>query len=768
MFYIRTPFLTTAFLPVRLHGPVRLLCAAVLALVVSRGTAHADVLRGRVLGPDGQPAAGARVAVTGALPAPLTATAGADGRFAIDVPAGTVTIRAFAPGMDAPAQRVEAGGASGVEVTLALAVRAVSETLTVTASHVDAPLSATPDSVTVITRDELIARQTTTLGDALRLVPGFAVARNGGPGTVTSAFPRGGESDYTLVLVDGVRANAFGGGLDLSQVPIADAERIEVVRGPQSALHGSDAIGGVVQIITAKGGPLTVNASGELGGREARTGRASVRTGAGGWYGAASAAYDREDGFTGGAADGTPVTNDDGRVTQLSGTLGWRHATGADLAGSLQFVETERGSPGPYGSNPAGNFGGVDRASRGLTRRRTGALRFTQPLGGPASRVRLRADADTADFDLEFRAPFSNSRGETQRTHGRVQIDAALSSAVALSAGVDGLREQGGSTYITDGATAIPVERGSIAGYAEARWQPHARVTMGAGARAERITREALAPDPSPFTARPAFSADTITSVNPKVTASWVAVPERNARGSSTRLRAAAGTGIRPPDAFEIAFTNNPGLQPERSRSVEAGLTQTLAGGTVQADATWFRNSYDDLIVSVGRLTANSRYTTDNIANARARGAELSLAVRPVSTLSARGSYTFLDTEVLAVDGAAGQAPPPFRVGDRLLRRPRHQGSVDLMWTDRRLQAFATAALRGSTLDVEPNFGTFGGLFENDGHAVVTTGVAVTLARNVTVYGRVANLFGADYEDVFGYPALGRTAYVGLRLAVRH
>ena len=165
-------------------------------------------------------------------------------------------------------------------MTLTLAVRAVSETLTVTASHVDAPLSAAPDSVTVITRDELMARQTTTLGDALRLVPGFAVARNGGPGTVTSAFPRGGESDYTLVLVDGVRANAFGGGLDLSQVPIADAERIEVVRGPQSALHGSDAIGGVVQIITAKGGPLAVE--------RGRANSADARRAAGGRWCAAA------------------------------------------------------------------------------------------------------------------------------------------------------------------------------------------------------------------------------------------------------------------------------------------------------------------------------------------------------------------------------------------------------------------------------------------------------------------------------------------------
>ena len=755
-----TPSLTTAFRHVRIHEYARLLGAAVVATLLAAGVAHADVLRGRVRGPDGQPVAGAHVAVSGPLAAPRTTVTDAAGLFALEVPDGAVTVRAWAPGMDAPPRQARAGD---TDVALVLAVRAVSETLTVTASHVEAALSSVPDSVTVITRAELLARQTTTLGEALRLVPGFAIARTGGPGTVTSAFPRGGESDFTLVLVDGVRANAFGGGLDLSQVPIADAERIEVVRGPQSALYGADAIGGVVQIITAKGGPLAVFASGELGGREARTGRASLHGGAGPWYGAASSAYDREAGFTGNAANGTPVTNDDGTVAQLAGSLGWRHG-GTDLIGSLQFVETERGSPGPFGSNPVGNFGGVDRIARGLTRRRTAALRLVQPFSGSASRVRLRADADTADFDLEFRSR-STSRGETQRAHGRVQFDAALASGLAASAGADWLAESGRSTFITAGPALVPVERSVAAGFVEARWQPTGRVSVSAGTRGERIRRTALAASPSAFSARPAFPDDTVTSINPKVTAAWTVVPDGAAHGSSTRLRAAAGTGIRPPDAFEIAFTNNPGLKPERSRSVEAGVTQTLGRGKVQVDATWFQNTYDDLIISVGRLSASSRFTTDNIANARARGAELALAWRPTMAFSARSTFTWLDTEVLAVDGAAGQAAPPFKVGDRLLRRPRHQGSADVIWTRGRLQAFGMATLRGTTLDVEPSFGTFGGLFENDGHVVVTTGAAVTLARSVTAYARVANAFGADYEDVFGYPALGRTAYVGLRVA---
>jgi outer membrane receptor protein involved in Fe transport len=322
------------------------------------------------------------------------------------------------------------------------------------------------------------------------------------------------------------------------------------------------------------------------------------------------------------------------------------------------------------------------------------------------------------------------------------------------------------STSTANGAE-VPVERSALAAFAEARWQPLARAAFTAGVRAERITRDALAAEPFAFSPRPAFAAGTIVSVNPKLTAAWTLAESASARGASTRLHASAGTGIRPPDAFEIAFTDNDGLAPERSTSLDAGVVQTFAGGAVQLDTTAFLNRYDDLIVSVGRLSASSRYRTDNIANARARGVETAVAWRPSAAVSLRGHYTWLDTEVLAVDGAAAQAPPPFTVGDPLLRRPRHQGGVDLTLGTARWQAFATAVLRGETLDVEPNFGASGGLFTNDGYGMLTIGGAWTLRGPVSLHARVVNALGADYEDVFGYPALGRTLYAGIRVAAR-
>ena len=253
-------------------------------------------------------------------------------------------------------------------VDLALRVAAIDEQLVVTATQVDQPLSRVPDSTTVISGETLAARQQFSAGQALRSVPGLTVQQSGGPGSLTSLFTRGGESDFTLVLIDGIRANAFGGGVDLSQVPLADVERIEVVRGPQSALYGADAIGGVVQIITRSGGAPSAQGLFEGGSRGMWRGAASTTGEARGFRWQLGGDRFEEDGFTGEAANGETVSNDDARTSQAAVTLGWRHlGSGADLQGTARYVDTDRGTPGPYGSDPAGRFGGVDRTSRNLT-----------------------------------------------------------------------------------------------------------------------------------------------------------------------------------------------------------------------------------------------------------------------------------------------------------------------------------------------------------------------------------------------------------------
>src|SRR5262249_21924508 len=157
----------------------------------------------------------------------------------------------------------------------------------------------------------------------------------------------------------------------------------------------------------------------------------------------------------------------------------------------------------------------------------------------------------------------------------------------------------------------VPIKRFVSGWFAEARPSIGQRGFLTAGLRLERIEREALEGNPG---SRPAFDDDVVWSLNPKVSMAWFL---RGTSASSwTKLRGSAGTGIKPPTGFELAFTDNPDLKPERSRSFDFGIEQAFGGTALVADVTWFHNRYDDLIVTVGTaLSGASRYQSDNIAN---------------------------------------------------------------------------------------------------------------------------------------------------------
>lgn len=751
----------------RPSAPMRRMASAagVLLVLASVGRAFAQpvpVIRGHVVDPDHQPVVRATIQVNRGSRGTITLFSDAQGRFEVPNPGATpVTLRASAPGLVATPVDVPAG--TDTPITLQMALTAIDERVVVTASQTAQTLSALADSITVIGRADLESRQQFGLAQALRSVPGLTLQQTGGPGAQTSLFLRGGESDFTLLLIDGVRANSLGGGLDLSQVPLADVDRIEVVRGPQSALHGGDAVAGVIQVITRTGGPPTVQATAEGGSRQLRRGAVSTTGEYGRVFWQAGADGVSEAGYTGLSPDGTAVSNDDARIWQGAATLGWRTASGLDVRGTWRLVDTDRGVPGPVGSDPAQRFASVDRTSRNLTRRQTGAVRLSHPWFGRDSRVRQRTDVDRAEFTLTSAGGSFPSEGYTRRQHVRTQTDVAATGALALSAGADWMDEEGGSTFITASGQSMPVARQQLGLFAESRLHLHPRLTLVAGARGERIARDPLPGDPLGWTPRPAFPRDLRWSFNPKITAQWLVAGSD--AGRTTRLHAAAGTGIRPPDAFEMAFTDNDGLRPERSRSVDTGLTQTLADGRVHLDATAFVNAFDDLIIAVGRsFTGVSRWRTDNIANARARGLEVTGAWRPSQTWSVQGHYTFTASAVLAVDGT-GSAPAPYAVGDRLLRRPTHQGGLDAQLTRGRLSAFGQWQWRGQTLDAEPFWGPSGGLYANPAYALVNAGVALTVRGRLAVTGRVMNLGNARYEEVLGYPSPGRIITLGLRIA---
>ena len=244
---------------------ILLIVGAVVAGLPAR--ASADSVSGHVIDPDGRRVADADVLIVAGSRVVASARTLRDGAFGpIALAPGEYQVLVSAAGFKAEPQSIAVRADSTLTIEVKLALAAVSESVVVSASQVETPLSRVTDSVTVVDRADLDVRQAETVSDALRLVPGMGVVSSGGRGAITSLFPRGGDSDYTLVLVDGIEQNAFGGGFDAAHLATADVDRVEIVRGPQSALFGDGAIGGIVQIVTRQGGPLRADGLVEGGG----------------------------------------------------------------------------------------------------------------------------------------------------------------------------------------------------------------------------------------------------------------------------------------------------------------------------------------------------------------------------------------------------------------------------------------------------------------------------------------------------------------------
>jgi outer membrane cobalamin receptor len=696
----------------------------------------------------------------------------------VTLSAGAYEITAGAPGLRAASRTVRIAAGDPAELTIVMALAAVGESVVVSAAQVDMPLSQVTDAVTVIDRSTLTGLQVATATDALTFVPGFHLVRSGGPGALTSFFPRGGESDYTLVLVDGVPQNTFGGGFDGAHLPASGLDRLEIVRGPQSALYGGGAIGAIVHAVTRHGGPLRAETTIEAGSYGTATVNGAATGSAGPWTFSGHLDWLGTDGDTRDMPSiGSPVSNADYERLEGSGSLAWSDGRSRRMRLDVRAGRNERGTPGPYGSDPLHTFDSLDLISRGENRfssvSASGHFRQTANL---AHRLQL----SWATYRGRFVAPFGDSDDDTRRLTGRYQLD--VDARIPISAGWEIQDERADNTFVTNSTSEfLPIDRTVNGWFVEARPTLGLRVFMNLGARLERIARAPL--DADAFGSRPDLPADIVWSLNPKVSVAWIA--RTGASGATapllgwTKLRIGAGTGIKPPTTFDIAFTDNPGLRPERSRSVDAGIEQALAGGAAILDLVWFRNDYDDLIVSVPSELQDrgvSRHTSDNVSNARASGAEVGVTWRPTATLAVRGGWTWLDTEVLGIDRAPDAAPLPYVVGDRLIRRPVQQGSLAVTWTGPRAGAFLTVNGRGAMLDLEPSFGAGAcsgrpapcrAVFDNSGYVTTSLGASLRLNAAVEIVGRVSNLFNRAYEEALGFPALGRAGMVGLRVTGR-
>ena len=396
-------------------SPALFLCALFLLIITAR-PCFAGPVTGQVVDPDGRGIPGAVVLLTDGTSVVARTLTVASGQFTLNVPdSGAFEIRVALDGFRGKPIAVTGSSAERDLGTIALEISAVSESIVVSAAQVEIPLSTASSSVTVITRDDLEKHQVESVADALRAVPGLSVVANGGRGALTSVFPRGGESDYSLVFVDGVQANAFGGSYDFAHLPVANIERIEIVRGPQSALYGSNAIGSVVRIVTRQGGAPDASASFEGGGFDTFRTTAATSGTVGQWHWGASTERLTTDNFNGQrTASGSIVENDDYERNTAEIAGGWRTSAGAGIRGAARYANDERGSPGPFGSDPGGTYSGIDTISRTFDDRWLLSIAGNAPVG----RARISAEATHSRLDSEFASPFGDSES-VLATHDR-------------------------------------------------------------------------------------------------------------------------------------------------------------------------------------------------------------------------------------------------------------------------------------------------------------------------------------------------------------
>jgi vitamin B12 transporter len=590
-------------------------------------------------------------------------------------------------------------------------------TIVVSATRIESTLATSPDAITVVTREEIEQLQARFVADVLETVPGVIVSRTGQLGGFVSAFLRGANSGHTLVLIDGVRANnAFNGRFDFVDVPVDNIERIEVVRGPQSTRYGSEALGGVINIVTRKGAARpTGTALLEAGSNASVRARGSVAATLGTLGVSAEV-----------SALDTDNERENGAYRGAGGTFGasWRASERLELALSGSHRESKAGTPNDVFTNDPND----------KTRNETSLITFSAH-GAPAAwwdaRLSLSAGHERVRFDgPEPNPPYFSGdvRTETVSDSRRADLQNVFTVAPGhrLSLGLSSDRTPAEFTSASPfGPAALDRSVSARAIFGQYDYSPVKSFTASVGGRVDDFT---------------SFGTH----------ATWRAGGRYTIEGAGTILRANAGTGFRAPTVADLFYPgfSNPDLEPEKSTGWDVGVEQPLLGGRLQVGATWFHNDFDNLIAY-----SPTSFRPENIAEARTAGLEAFVQWAPTAALTLTGAYTWLD---VAEDRATG---------DRLLRRPESTGSVGAHYRFPRWVQLDTSAKFASS-SADKNFTSFPATdVTNDGYVKWDAGVTVTPLERVSLIARVENLLDDDYAEAYGFPALGRTFWGGVSVS---
>lgn len=612
--------------------------------------------------------------------------------------------------------------------------------IVVTATRTPTAIDRVAASVTVLDKADIDRTQDIGVTEELIRTPGVSMSRNGGYGTNTSLRIRGAETDQTVVVIDGVKLNdpsQPGGGYNLGNLLVGDISRIEVLRGPQSVLWGSQAIGGVVNIVTAQptrpieesfdieaGSRNTVSARAAIGGKQ---GPLTFRLGAQTFY---------TDGISVISPDFGGVERDGYENQSVTGRAELQIADGisAEVRGYYSNDRTDLDSttadtPDYTRNTEFVGYGGLNVALFDGRLRNRFAYGHTSIKRDNYSPLRPR--------DLTFDGLGRNDRVEYQ---GSLAIATGIDAIFGVDHEHQRMRTVSPAASL---ATPIPAPATGSADLTGVYGELNATVvdglTLTGGIREDHHSR---------FGSRTLFQAGGVWKLP-----------------TDTLIRASYGEGFKAPTLYQLfSVYGNEALPPEQAKGWEAGAEQHLFADRVVLGATYFQRRSRDLIIfascpGTGRLpaicyqpgTTIARFGYyDNVSRALAYGIEASGALKLSTRLQLDGNYTWSPSE--------DRSPGAATYGLQLARRPRHSanGSISYLFGN------------GITLGGAVRYS--GETFDNATHtirlapyALVDLRGEVALSKSVALYGRIENLLDKDYETAYRYGTLGRSVYAGLR-----
>lgn len=582
--------------------------------------------------------------------------------------------------------------------------------VSITAHRLEQPLKNVGSSTTVVTREEMERRGIRNVSDALKRVPGAALARTGGYGSTTNIRLRGSDSGQVRVLIDGVTVNDptnTENFFDFSTLQTNDIERIEVIRGPQSSLWGADTTGGVINIITRK------HISGSETSGFAETGSNQTYRGGLSHYGTvekisygASIQHDTTKGYSRNAA--TRAEKDGARSTDMKGNLGIALLDNLsfDVAGGITDAKAE--------FDPSST---IDGPAHQDSLQYYGSAKATLKNFDDKLQQSIKASHFTVDRDLDEPLGFFRySSFVGKRNQLTYQADLALRARDVATVGLDWQGDSASTSNTRLGITSagINTDINNKAVFAQYILGLTEDWTVSLGGRSD---------DHSSFGRHHTYRATTAYHI-----------PQ-----TGTTLRGTYGTGFKAPSQFQLFAANfgNPNLKPEESKAFDIGVEQRLVDGRLVLSSTAFQSKVKNLIA----------FTTgyQNVNRATVQGVESSASFAITPTVLVSGNHTWLNSE----DESTHRSLP---------RRPKHvaRAALDVDVTER-------ARVGSELLYTSSQWDRATGLLRVHPHTTVNLNGSFDINDNIEIYSDLENIFNKDYQEIVGFQAPGFEAYVGVR-----